>query len=77
MYPVWSNDILEIMIRWVQDQTKAFNAHNDKKKRDKWVNVWHLHMTSKRGIGELFDKFQAEMYYPSNNDNDKDSWILG
>ncbi len=25
---------------------------------------------------EVFDKFQAEIYDPSNNDNDKDSWIL-
>ncbi len=25
---------------------------------------------------EVFDKFQAEIYDPSNNENDKDSWIL-
>ncbi len=25
---------------------------------------------------QVFDKFQAEIYDPSNNDNGKDSWIL-
>ncbi len=25
---------------------------------------------------EVFDKFQAEIYDPSNDENDKDSWIL-
>ncbi len=27
-------------------------------------------------LEELFDNFQAEIYYPINDDNDKDSWIL-